>query len=90
MLGSIIVVGVLTRCALIHYVCDLKVSQMDVPSRLNQKRTLYEFKLDHKAKADSEVDHCTVIGFQNLAPNHRHKSIELHLENIRQGWHIRI
>ncbi len=28
--GSIVVVGVLTRCALLHSMCDLKAAQMNV------------------------------------------------------------
>ena len=43
--GSIVVVGALTCCALLHSICDLKATQMNVPHSLIQKLMLYKFKL---------------------------------------------
>ena len=34
MIGSIVVVGVLTRCALLHPLYDLKAAQMNIQSSL--------------------------------------------------------
>ena len=69
-LGSIMVVGVLTRCALLHSVCDLKAAQMNVWRSLIPEVILNEFKLGHNpakatknnrwAKGKSAVDHSTV------------------------------
>ena len=49
MVGNTVVDGVLTHCALLHYVCDLKAKQMNVHCSLNQELMLYEFKLSHNA-----------------------------------------
>ena len=48
MVGSIVVVGVLTRCTLIHFVCDLKVVWIKVQCCLIWELMLNDFKLDHK------------------------------------------
>ena len=48
--GSIVVVGVLTHCALLHSMYDLKVIQMNVQCSLNQEIMLYVFQLDHNFK----------------------------------------
>ena len=68
--GSIMVVGVLTSCALLYCVCDLKAAQMNMDCCLIWKLMLYKFKLDHNtaeatknicyAKGQSVVDHGTV------------------------------
>ena len=42
---GIVVIGVLTHCALLHTVYDLKASQMNVPRSLIRELMLYEFKL---------------------------------------------
>ena len=42
MIGSIVIVGDLTRYALLRFVCSLKVAQMNVQSSLIQ-----EFELGH-------------------------------------------
>ena len=47
--GSIIVNGALTRCALLHPKCDLKDTQMNVKSRVIQELLLYMFQLGHNA-----------------------------------------
>ena len=47
MLGSIVVVGVLTCPALFHSVGDLKAVQMNVQHSLIQEFMLYKFELDH-------------------------------------------
>ena len=49
MVGSIMVVGVLTRCVLFHSVCDLKHVQITVQNRLIWKFMLYEFELGQDA-----------------------------------------
>ena len=48
MVSSIIVVGALTHCSLLHIMCDLKAAQMNMQRSLIQKLMLYELKLDHK------------------------------------------
>ena len=45
--GSIMVVRMLTCCALVHSICDLKVTRMNVQHISIQKLMLYEFKLGH-------------------------------------------
>ena len=40
--GSIVVDGALTRCTLLHCVCDLKITQMNVQSSLMWEIMLYE------------------------------------------------
>ena len=46
-LGSIVVVGVLTRSTCFHSVCDLKATQMNLQSNLIRELILYEFELTH-------------------------------------------
>ena len=47
-LGSIVVVGVLT-CVLLHSVCDFKAAQMNMKRILLWDCMFYEFKLGHYA-----------------------------------------
>ena len=49
MVGSIVLVGVLTCCTLLHSMCGLKAAQMNVQCSLFQELILYGFKLGHKA-----------------------------------------
>ena len=44
MVDSIMVVGVLTHCALLHCVCDLKATQMNAQWSQIQELMFYEFK----------------------------------------------
>ena len=44
LVGSIVVVGGLTCCALLHLVCNLKATQMNI-----QKLILFDFELIHSA-----------------------------------------
>ena len=46
MMSSIVVVGVLTHCALLHAVCNLKAAQMNVYRGLIRER--YEFERGFK------------------------------------------
>ena len=67
---SIMVIGVLTCCLLLHPTCDLKASQMNMQRSLFQELMLYEFERGHNtaetaeniccAKAEKAVDHSTV------------------------------
>ena len=45
--GSIVVVGVPTCCALLHFMCNLKATQMNVQHSLIGELTIYKFKLSH-------------------------------------------
>ena len=64
------IVGVITRCALLQSVWDLKDTLMNVQSCLIRELMLYEFRLNHnvieatknicRAKDDGAVDHSTV------------------------------
>ena len=47
-LGSIVVVGALT-CVLLHSVCDLKITQLNMQRRLIRLLMLYEFEQNHNA-----------------------------------------
>ena len=47
--GSVVVVGVLTRCALLHYVCNLKTAQITVQRGLILKLMLSGFELGYNA-----------------------------------------
>ena len=47
MIGSIVVVGALTGCALLQHVYDLKAAQMNVKRNLIRELWFYEFKLSH-------------------------------------------
>ena len=49
MIGSIVLVGALTHCALLHPMCDLKVVQINMQSSLIQEFMLYKFELGYKA-----------------------------------------
>ena len=50
--SSIVVVSTLTRCVLLHSVCNFKAVQMDVQRCLIRELILYEFELDHNASAE--------------------------------------
>ena len=63
------VVGVLTCCALFHYMCNLKATQMNVQCGLIWELMLYKFKLGYRAaevtkkicaKCEGAVDHSAV------------------------------
>ena len=41
------VVGALTHCALLHSICDLKATQMNMQFSLIEELMFYEFKLGH-------------------------------------------
>ena len=68
---SIIVVGVLLHCALLHSVWNLKSTQRNMQHSLIQE--LYEFKLGYNApeatkiiccvKGEDAVNSCTVTGW---------------------------
>ena len=56
MIGSIVVVGALTCCALLNSVRDLKAVQMNVQRSLIREVMLYKFELGHKtAKATQNI-----------------------------------
>ena len=67
MIGSIVVVGVLTHCALLH---SIKVAKVNVQYSLIQDLTPYVIKLDHNAteatknisyaKGEGAIGHSTV------------------------------
>ena len=71
MVGSIVVVGALTCCALNHSVCDLKVVKMNVKRSRIHELMFYLFELSHNAveetkiisfpSDESAVNHCAVI-----------------------------
>ena len=48
-IGSVMVVGVLTRCALLHFVCDLKSQQINVYWSLFKELIIFKFDQDHNA-----------------------------------------
>ena len=68
--GSIIVVGVLTYCTLLHFESDLKDAQINLQQSLIWKLILYEFELGHNTvestkniccmKGEGVVDHTRV------------------------------
>ena len=58
MVGSIVVVGVLTRRALLHTVCDLKAAQMNVQHNLIRKLMTYKFELGHDIEEASKNIRC--------------------------------
>ena len=77
MVGSIVVVGVLTCCALLNSVCNLKGAQINIQCNLIQELMLYKFKLVHNAteatkniccaKGKGAVDHSSVTrGFKKF------------------------
>ena len=47
--SRILVVGILTHCALLHSVCDLKATQMNVQHSILWEFMFYKFKLAHNA-----------------------------------------
>ena len=47
--NTVVVVGALTCCALLHSVCDLKVEQMNLRRSLNRELTLYESEVGQNA-----------------------------------------
>ena len=46
-IGSIVVAGALSRCALVHSVCDLKATQMNMQRSLILKFMICVFELVH-------------------------------------------
>ena len=61
MVRSILLVGVLTCCALLHSVCNLKAVQRNVQHSLIKELMLYKFKLgDDAAKTTKNI--CCVKG----------------------------
>ena len=54
--GSIMVVGVLTHCALIHSVCNLKATQMNEQCSRIQEFIFYEFKLGNSTISCKHLD----------------------------------
>ena len=54
--GSIVVVGALTRCALLHSECDFKVTKLNVQHSLIQELMLHEF--EHSAEVIKNI-YCT-------------------------------
>ena len=71
MIGSIVIVGALTRCVLFHSVCDVKAEQTNVQHGLIWELMLQEYELDHNAseatktiycaKSEVVIDHGTLI-----------------------------
>ena len=67
---SIVLVGALTHCVLLHSMCDLKAAQINVQRCLIWELMPYEFELVHNtveatkniccAKGEGAVDHRTV------------------------------
>ena len=47
--GSIVVDGALTCCALLHSMCDLKDTKMNMQHSLLRELTFYEFEMVHKS-----------------------------------------
>ena len=69
--ASIVIIGTLTRYALLHFVCGLKIKQMNMQCSLIRELMVYEFEVGHKsteatknicwAKVESAIlDHSTV------------------------------
>ena len=68
--NSIVVVGALTRCSLLHFVCDLKAALMNVHRCLIREFMLYYFEVGQNAaettknicwaKGEDTVDHSRV------------------------------
>ena len=86
MVGSIVVVGTLTCCALLHSLCDLKEAQMNIQHSLIQELMLYVFKLgDNVIEATKNICHTKeegAVDYSNKkirpklvdSPSHRSKS----------------
>ena len=51
---GIMVLGVLTHWALLHFMCDLKAIRMNVQYSLIWELMLYEFELGHNAAEDTK------------------------------------
>ena len=60
--GSIVVVGAMTRCALLNSVFDLKTAQMNVPHRLTWELMLHKFELGHIVAEVTKNIYCTKDG----------------------------
>ena len=58
MVGSIVVLGVLTCCALLYFVCNLKLAQMDMQHRI-PGFMLHEFELSHNTAEETKNICCT-------------------------------
>ena len=54
MAGSIVVVGVLIRCALFYSVCDLKAAEMNVQRSLIPELIFYALKLGYNAMEETQ------------------------------------
>ena len=90
--SSMVVVGVLTHCAILNSVCDLKTAQMNMQRGIIRKLMAYEFKLSHSvmeatrnisyAKSESAIDHSTVtrwfVKFHSGCKNFDYQ--------VRSGW----
>ena len=83
--GSIVIVGVLTLCALLHSFYDLKAAQMNVQCSSICKLMLYEFELSYNPPEETKKI-CCMKGVGAAAhrwfKNFAHVAITL---TIRQG-----
>ena len=61
---SILVVGSLTRCVLLHSMCNLKAAQMNMECNLICELKLYEFRMGSNA-AEATKNICCVKGEGN-------------------------
>ena len=59
-LGSIVVVDTLTRCAVLHSVCDLKVAEMNMQWSLIRELKLLEFEVGHNTWEATKNIHSAV------------------------------
>ena len=62
MVGSIVVVGALTCCALLCSVYDLKAAPMNMQHNLIWELVLYKFKMDHNAMEATKNIYCVKDG----------------------------
>ena len=53
--SSIVLVGVLTCCALLHFMCDLKTAQMNMQCSLIQELMLNVFEEEHNTTEESKT-----------------------------------
>ena len=66
MLGSVVVVGALTCCALLDSMCDLKATYMNVQCNLIWEVIFYKFELGNNAVTEATKNICCVKSKVNV------------------------
>ena len=85
--GCSMVVGVRSCCALLHTLCNLKATQMNVQCSITWKIILYKFELSHNGSRSKQK---TFVVQKMKAQLIIEILLRLHFESIRWPWHLTV